>query len=271
LAPAAGLPVAEDSIQRYGARLHQKIESLEQSAHQAKAIAGAAPEARATIVDATIDLLNERVFSALMDAEQIDELARAAELHDIGKVGIPDAILDKPGEAPGLSIACAVVAFQIVLMTMVNSMDSFRIRSSMVLNMGFPRTLMPLASVLTESIAFAGSLLLRSTWRFRPGELGWPGREGRGAHDPLNAAFNYGYGVLYGQVERALVLAGLDPYAGFIHVDRPGKPSLTLDLIEEFRAPVVDRTILGMVNRGVAVELDGDGLLGAMSATARAG
>jgi len=69
-------------------------------------------------------------------------------------------ILDKPGEAPGLSIACAVVAFQIVLMTAVNSMDSFRIRSSMVLNMGFRRTLMPLASVLTESIAFAGSLLL---------------------------------------------------------------------------------------------------------------
>jgi|GEM_PF-452049 len=68
-----GYQIAEDSIQRYGARLHQKIESLEQSAHQAKAIAGAAPEARATIVDATIDLLNERVFSALMDAEQIEQ------------------------------------------------------------------------------------------------------------------------------------------------------------------------------------------------------
>ena len=42
-------------------------------------------------------------------------------------------------------------------------------------------------------------------------------------------------------VERALVLAGLDPYAGFIHVDRPGKPSLALDLIEEFRQAAVDR------------------------------
>jgi lipopolysaccharide transport system permease protein len=69
-------------------------------------------------------------------------------------------ISDKPGEAPGLSIACAVVAFQIVLMTMVNASDAFRARSSLVLNMGFRRTLMPLASVLTESIAFAGSLLL---------------------------------------------------------------------------------------------------------------
>ena len=94
-----------------------------------------------------------------------------------------------------------------------------------------------------------------------PKELGWPGREGRGARDPLNSALNYGYGILYGQVERALVLAGLDPYAGFIHVDRPGKPSLVLDLIEEFRQPVVDRTVLGLVNKGVALEQDEEGRL----------
>jgi CRISPR-associated protein Cas1 len=94
-----------------------------------------------------------------------------------------------------------------------------------------------------------------------PAALGWPGREGRGATDPFNAALNYGYGVLYGQVERALILAGLDPYAGFVHVDRPGKPSLTLDLIEEFRAPVVDRTLVGMVNRGMAISQDDEGLL----------
>mgnify|MGYP005850835681 CR=1 FL=1 len=87
-------------------------------------------------------------------------------------------------------------------------------------------------------------------------EMDWPGRRGRGASDPLNAALNYGYGVLYGQVERALILAGLDPYGGYLHVDRPGKPSLVLDLIEEFRQAVVDRTILGMVNRKVAIEQD---------------
>jgi len=94
-----------------------------------------------------------------------------------------------------------------------------------------------------------------------PAELGWPGREGRGARDPLNSALNYGYGILYGQVERALVLAGLDPYAGFIHADRPGKPSLVLDLIEEFRQAVVDRTVLGLVNKGVALEQDEAGRL----------
>jgi CRISPR-associated protein Cas1 len=93
----------------------------------------------------------------------------------------------------------------------------------------------------------------------------WPGRRGRGATDRTNSALNYGYGLLYGQIERAIVLAGLDPYAGFIHADRPGKPSLVLDLIEEFRQPVVDRTVFAMLNRRSAIELDKQGLLTAQS------
>lgn len=94
-----------------------------------------------------------------------------------------------------------------------------------------------------------------------PEKYAFPGRVGRGAVDPLNAALNYGYGILYGQVERAIVLAGLDPYAGFLHVDRPGKPSLTLDFIEEFRPTVVDRTIIGLANHGTAFEQDEKNLL----------
>jgi CRISPR-associated protein Cas1 len=92
-------------------------------------------------------------------------------------------------------------------------------------------------------------------------DLDWPGRQTQGATDPLNAALNYGYGILYARVERALILAGLDPYAGFIHTDRPGKPSLELDLIEEFRQAVVDRTILGLVNRKFEVAFDEHGRL----------
>jgi CRISPR-associated protein Cas1 len=57
------------------------------------------------------------------------------------------------------------------------------------------------------------------------------------------------------------VLAGLDPYGGFIHADRPGKPSLVFDLIEEFRQVVVDRTVVGMANRKMALELGEKGLL----------
>lgn len=92
-------------------------------------------------------------------------------------------------------------------------------------------------------------------------DLDWPGRRTRGARDAFNQALNYGYGVLYGQVERAILLAGLDPYAGFLHADRPGKPSLVLDLIEEFRQQAVDRTVIGLVNKGVAIEQRDDGML----------
>ena len=97
--------------------------------------------------------------------------------------------------------------------------------------------------------------------RIIPAELAWPGRETRGAIDPFNSALNYGYGILYFQVEKALTLAGLDCYGGFLHADRPGKPSLVLDLIEEFRQTVIDRTIIGLVNKRFAIEQDEDSRL----------
>lgn len=94
-----------------------------------------------------------------------------------------------------------------------------------------------------------------------PEHYHWPGREGRGATDPLNSLLNYGYGILYGQIEQAITLAGLDPYAGFLHTDRPGKPSLVLDLIEEFRQVAIDRLVFGLANRDFTVEQDDKGLL----------
>lgn len=94
-----------------------------------------------------------------------------------------------------------------------------------------------------------------------PVQYGWEKRQTRGASDPVNSLLNYGYGILYGQVERALVLAGLDPYAGFLHADRPGKPSLVLDVIEEFRQVVVDRVVFGLVARQFVVEQDENGMI----------
>jgi CRISPR-associated protein Cas1 len=86
------------------------------------------------------------------------------------------------------------------------------------------------------------------------------GRVRRGATDEVNSMLNYGYGILYAQVWGAVAAAGLEPFAGFLHVDRPGKPSLVLDLVEEFRQPVVDRTVIAHVNRGEPIQMEG-GLL----------
>ena len=79
-------------------------------------------------------------------------------------------------------------------------------------------------------------------------------RNHQGAVDDVNALLNYGYGMLYSQVWSALALAGLEPFAGFLHVDRPGKPSLVLDFIEEFRQPIVDRVVFAMINKKFRVE-----------------
>jgi CRISPR-associated protein Cas1 len=94
-----------------------------------------------------------------------------------------------------------------------------------------------------------------------PEKFAWPGRRRRHAKDPFNMALNYGYGVLYGEVERALVLAGLDPYGGFLHTDRPGKPSLVFDLIEPFRPAVVDRAMLAMASKGASLAVGDDEFL----------
>lgn len=94
-----------------------------------------------------------------------------------------------------------------------------------------------------------------------PTGYNWRGRIGRHATDSINVLLNYGYGILYGEVQKALMIAGLEPYAGLVHTDRPGKPSLTCDLIEEFRAPIVDRTVIGLATRHFAVRFMDDGRL----------
>ncbi len=69
-------------------------------------------------------------------------------------------------------------------------------------------------------------------------------RVGRGANDITNMALNYGYAILASRIWNAILVAGLEPYLGIYHVERPGKPSLVLDLMEEYRAWCVDRAII---------------------------
>jgi CRISPR-associated protein Cas1 len=57
------------------------------------------------------------------------------------------------------------------------------------------------------------------------------------------------YALLLHDCVAGLTAAGLDPQVGFLHADRPGRPSLALDLMEEFRPLVADRLVLSMINR----------------------
>lgn len=69
-------------------------------------------------------------------------------------------------------------------------------------------------------------------------------RVGRQAQDVGNKALNYGYAILTSYIWNAILNAGLEPFAGFFHTQRAGKPSLVLDIMEEYRAWVVDRNII---------------------------
>ena len=93
------------------------------------------------------------------------------------------------------------------------------------------------------------------------------------AHDEFNAMLNYGYGVLYSMVEKACILAGLDPFVGFLHTDNYNKKSLVFDLIEPFRILSDRATLLLFTGRrrqkdffkpvpgGIALEQARPGLL----------
>jgi len=109
-----------------------------------------------------------------------------------------------------------------------------------------------------------GRLYWKQIENMLPDDLGFGGRIHQGAADPVNAALNYGYGILTSHVWGAIMNAGLEPFAGFLHTERSGKPSLVLDLMEEFRQPVVDRPILSWLNKGGQLRLQG-GMLDAAS------
>ncbi len=67
--------------------------------------------------------------------------------------------------------------------------------------------------------------------------------------DPMNALLSFLYTLLAQETLSALEAAGLDPFVGFLHRDRPGRPSLALDLMEELRPILADRLALSLVNR----------------------
>jgi len=65
----------------------------------------------------------------------------------------------------------------------------------------------------------------------------------------VNALLSFCYSLLAHEVQSALETVGLDPYVGFLHTDRPGRPGLVLDLMEELRPYLADRLTLTLINR----------------------
>ena len=84
--------------------------------------------------------------------------------------------------------------------------------------------------------------LLSDEWSFQS-------RNRRPPRDPVNSLLSFAYTLLAADCKSALEAVGLDHAVGLYHKDRPGRPGLALDLMEEFRAPLADRTVLTLLNR----------------------
>ena len=110
------------------------------------------------------------------------------------------------------------------------------------------------------------SQLLSESYRFA-------GRSFRPARDPFNAFLNYAYGILYSRVEKALIIAGLDPFVGFMHRDDYNMKSLVFDFIEPYRiiakevvfklfsAKKVTKKQYDKITNGVTLNAEGKSLL----------
>lgn len=83
-----------------------------------------------------------------------------------------------------------------------------------------------------------------------PESFAFEGRNRRPPRDPCNALLSFGYVLVATEIQALLDAMGYDPYIGFYHQLDYGRPSLALDLLEEFRAPLVDRFSTSLLNRG---------------------
>lgn len=94
----------------------------------------------------------------------------------------------------------------------------------------------------------AGKLYYDILSYLMPEPFKFEGRSFRPARDEFNAMLNYAFGVLYGKVEKACVIAGLDPFVGIMHTDNYNKKSLVFDMIENYRHYAV-KTVFSMFTR----------------------
>jgi len=100
----------------------------------------------------------------------------------------------------------------------------------------------------------AGKIYFDSLSYIMPDRFKFEGRSRIPAKDEFNALLNYGYGVLYSLVEKACIIAGLDPYIGFLHTDNYNKKSLVFDLIEMFRIFAEETVVYLFSGRKIKVE-----------------
>lgn len=119
----------------------------------------------------------------------------------------------------------------------------------------------------------AGRIYFDMLSRLLTAEHQFKGRSFRPAADPFNAFLNYAYGMLYGKIEKSLMIAGLDPYVGFMHRDDYNQTSFVYDFIEPYRihadrvvyrlfsGKLVNKSHTDLITNGYSLNKEGKQLL----------
>ncbi len=176
-------------------------------------------------------LLRRTQFRWADDPVRTAELARAFVLAKIanGRLVLQRAARDHPEAAPGLAPAIESMARSLSDVDGAEGVDSIR---------GLE------GDAARSYFGAFDHLIVAQESDFRFG-----GRSRRPPRDPTNALLSFVYTLLLHDVRSALEAVGLDPQVGFLHRDRPGRPGLALDLMEELRAFLADRLVLSLINR----------------------
>jgi len=112
------------------------------------------------------------------------------------------------------------------------------LRESLMLQAQTAETVDAVADTIRGLEGTAGRLYFETLSQVMPDQYRFQGRSMRPAKDAFNAFLNYGYGVLYSRVEKALMIAGVDPFVGFLHRDDYNQKSMVFDFIEPYRIQV---------------------------------
>jgi CRISPR-associated protein Cas1 len=179
----------------------------------------------------------------------------AAGEHRMARLRAQLAVADDPARL--LTFARAVVAAkvrkQVVLLQRSGRRDNAEVVSDAVGQMEQLLAMVPDCGTREELMGMEGAAArehFAALGQIVPEGLRFAGRSRQPPADVINAALSYGYAIVLGEAVSALCAAGLDPAIGLLHTEQERRPSLALDLMEEFRPLIVDQVVVAAARRG---------------------
>lgn len=178
----------------------------------------------------------------------------AAGDHRIARLRAQLRAADDPAVtvAFGRAVVAAKVRKQVVLLQRLGRRDCAEVVTDATGRMESILTMVPDCTTRDELMGMEGAAArqyFQALGAIVPADVRFEGRSRRPPVDVINAALSYGYAILLGEAVSALCAAGLDPAIGLLHAEQDNRPSLALDLMEEFRPLVVDQVVISAARR----------------------